>query len=173
MPDALELAPRLNTLSLSAAREALTRCCGAARWVDAMLNRRPFASRAAVLAAAAEVWGQMAEGDVREAFAHHPEIGANLDELRQNFATTAEWASSEQSGAQGASVAAVLGLRDGNRAYRARFGYSFIVCATGKSAAQMLSLLEARLEHSAEHELIVAAAEQAKITHLRLEKLES
>jgi 2-oxo-4-hydroxy-4-carboxy-5-ureidoimidazoline decarboxylase len=163
---------RLNALSVEAAREALTRCCGAPRWVDAMLARRPFASRSELFSAASEVWAHLDPADLRGAFAHHPEIGANLHELRQRFGATADWARAEQAGAASASEATLLALRDGNAAYRARFGYSFVVCATGKTAEQMLHLLQARLLHSPEQELTIAAAEQAKITHLRLEKLE-
>jgi 2-oxo-4-hydroxy-4-carboxy-5-ureidoimidazoline decarboxylase len=162
----------LNALSIAAATQALTRCCGAARWVEAMLALRPFASRAALLAAAAEVWAGLGPDDFREAFAHHPEIGEKVDDLRQKFAATADWASSEQGAAQQASEATLVALREGNQAYRERFGYSFIVCATGKRAEEMLALLDARLFNSPEHELDIAAAEQAKITRLRLEKLE-
>jgi 2-oxo-4-hydroxy-4-carboxy-5-ureidoimidazoline decarboxylase len=172
MTEAAERTVLLNALPREAAAEALTRCCGAARWVEGMLARRPFASRAAVLTAAAEVWARMGPADVLEAFAHHPEIGANLAELRQKFATTAAWASTEQRGAVGASEATLIALRNCNQAYRARFGYSFIVCATGKSAEEMLALLEARLDNPLDLELGVAAAEQAKITALRLEKIE-
>ncbi|HEX7454154.1 MAG TPA: 2-oxo-4-hydroxy-4-carboxy-5-ureidoimidazoline decarboxylase [Polyangiaceae bacterium] len=172
MADRPELELRLNALPLEAAREVLTRCCGAARWVEGMLAQRPFASRSAVLGAAADVWAHLNQKDYLEAFAHHPEIGADLEVLRNKFAATADWASAEQSGAANASEATLCALRDGNAAYRRHFGYSFIVCATGKSAQQMLDLLNARLDHSPEQELACAAAEQAKITHLRLEKLE-
>jgi 2-oxo-4-hydroxy-4-carboxy-5-ureidoimidazoline decarboxylase len=164
---------RLNALSLAEATEALTRCCGAGRWVDGMLAQRPFASRAALFTAAEQVWAKLGAEDYFDAFAHHPEIGANLAELRRKFGSTADWASAEQSGAVGASERTVRALQAGNAAYRARFGYSFIVCATGKSAQQMLELLSARLNNSPETELTIAAAEQAKITHLRLEKLDA
>ena len=167
------LSVRSNTLAPEAAREALARCCGAERWVQGMLARRPFASRAALLDAATEVWAELGPEDYREAFTHHPEIGVSLEELRQKFGTTAAWASAEQAGAAGASEATLRALAQGNQAYRAHFGYSFIVCATGKSAEEMRGLLEARLTNSVELELRVAAAEQAKITRLRLEKLES
>ena len=152
---------------------ALQRCCGAKRWVEGMLARRPFDSMAGIHAAADEVWATMTHDDYLEAFAHHPRIGENLAELSQKFGSTAEWASAEQAGTANASEATLLALRDGNAAYRARFGYSFIVCATGKSASEMLALLQVRLTNEPDHELAVAAAEQAKITHLRLEKLES
>lgn len=161
----------LNTLGEAEARVQLTRCCGASRWVEGMLARRPFASRAALLSEADAVWATLGRSDYLEAFSHHPEIGADLDELRAKFAATADWSQSEQSGASTASEATLIALRQGNRAYRERFGYSFIVCASGKSATEMLALLEARLPHSESEELPIAAAEQAKITRLRLEKI--
>ncbi len=138
-----------------------------------MLRARPFGSPSALLSAADEVWGHMEARDYLEAFAHHPEIGSDLGELRKKFASTAELSLGEQAGATTASEATLLALRAGNRAYRERFGYSFIVCATGKTALEMLSLLEQRLPNPADAELGVAAAEQAKITRLRLEKLEA
>lgn len=171
MSDTAEPAPTLDTLPAEAASEVLRRCCGAARWVTRMLERRPFGSRAGVLLAAAEVWAELGPEDFREAFAEHPEIGANLDGLREKFAATADLSRAEQSAASGASEETLLRLRQGNQVYRARFGYSFIVCATGKSAEEMRHLLEARLGNSVEEELLVAAREQAKITQLRLEKL--
>jgi 2-oxo-4-hydroxy-4-carboxy-5-ureidoimidazoline decarboxylase len=173
MADAREPEPPLNALSRAAASEALTRCCGSTRWVQAMLARLPFASHTAMFAAAVEIWAQLGPEDYREAFEHHPEIGSNLEELRQKFAKTATWAEAEQRSAQGASEATLQALRDGNRAYRERFGFSFIVCASGKSAEEMLALLQTRLKHTPDLELGIAAAEQAKITHLRLEKLEA
>ncbi len=108
--------------------------------------------------------------DILEAFSHHPRIG-DVDSLRKKFATTADWATSEQSGAQAASEAVLRDLAQGNRDYEARFGHIFIVCATGKSAAEMLALLRARIDHAPDVELRIAAAEQEKIAHLRLDKL--
>lgn len=173
MTESREPEPTLNALSRAAASEALARCCGATRWVQGMLARLPFASHTAMFAAAVEIWAQLGPEDYREAFGHHPEIGSNLEELRQKFAKTADWSQTEQRAALGASEATLLSLRDGNQAYRERFGFSFIVCATGKSAEEMLALLQTRLKHAPDLELAIAAAEQAKITHLRLEKLES
>lgn len=173
MPDSREPGPVLNALSPEAAREALTRCCGATRWVEGMLARLPFASHTAMYAAAVEIWAQLGPDDYREAFGHHPEIGSNLEELRQKFSKTAAWSAAEQSAALSASEATLRALQSGNHAYRERFGFSFIVCASGKSAEQMLALLQTRLKHAPDLELGIAAAEQAKITHLRLEKLES
>ncbi|MET0790326.1 MAG: 2-oxo-4-hydroxy-4-carboxy-5-ureidoimidazoline decarboxylase [Polyangiaceae bacterium] len=161
----------LDSLPEAEARQLLARCCGASRWVESMLGARPFRSPQALLAQADAVWVGLEGTDYLEAFSHHPEIGADLAELRKKFASTAELSLGEQAGAANASEAVLLALRSGNQAYRERFGYSFIVCATGKSAAEMLSLLEQRLANPAESELHNAAAEQAKITRLRLEKL--
>jgi allantoicase len=166
-----ESVARFNALSVTEARDALERCCGAARWIDAMLGSRPFVSPQALLKRADDAWGSLQARDYLEAFSHHPEIGADLNELRRKFAGTSDLAQAEQSGALGASDATLVGLRRQNQAYREHFGYSFIVCATGKSAEEMLALLEQRLQNSPEREIGVAAAEQAKITRLRLEKL--
>jgi 2-oxo-4-hydroxy-4-carboxy-5-ureidoimidazoline decarboxylase len=161
----------LNALAEAEARAALERCCGARRWVAAMLSRRPFPSTAALHAAAEEVWAALARADFLEAFAHHPPIGASVEELRARFASTGAWASQEQGGVKDAGESVLEALRAGNAAYQARFGYIFIVCATGKSAGEMLALLQARLQNPPEVELQRAAAEQARITRLRLDKL--
>ncbi len=167
-PEAVE---RLNALPVAEAQALLQRCCGAERWVDAMLAARPFRSRADLLGRAERAWRTLQTRDYLEAFAHHPEIGADLDELRRKFASTAALSEREQAGAAGADEATLTALRAKNQAYRARFGYVFIVCASGKSAREMLELLEARLHNPPELEIGVAAAEQAKITRLRLEKI--
>lgn len=135
-----------------------------------MLARRPFASAAELFATGDEVWENLSRDDWLEAFAAHPRIG-DLDGLRKRFATTADWASHEQSGVVAACEEILRQLADGNRRYEERFGYIFIVCATGKTATEMLDILNARLGNAPEHELAIAAAEQAKITRLRLEKL--
>lgn len=170
LPSARSLA-RLNELSEPAARLELARCCGAARWVDGMLAARPFESAGALHAAAAAIWTALTAADYLEAFSHHPEIGEDLSELRRKFAGTADLSQSEQAAAAAASEETLLALRELNRSYRDRFGYCFIVCATGKSAPEMLGLLRQRLENDPETELRVAAAEQAHITRLRLEKI--
>jgi 2-oxo-4-hydroxy-4-carboxy-5-ureidoimidazoline decarboxylase len=168
MPEPHEV---LNELSIEAARDALERCCGAGRWVDAMLGRRPFASTAALQTAAAEEGARLDRADLLEAFAHHPRIGTSVEDLRARFATTGAWASEEQAGVKQAGAAVLEALAAANVAYERRFGFIFIVCATGKSAGEMLALLEARLPNPPERELAIAAGEQAKITRLRLEKL--
>jgi 2-oxo-4-hydroxy-4-carboxy-5-ureidoimidazoline decarboxylase len=160
----------INSVPADVVRAALLRCCGSREWAQGMLARRPFRSAAELFAAAEEFWAGLGRDDWLEAFAVHPRIG-DLDALRKKFATTADWASHEQAGVAGASDDTVRQLADGNRRYEERFGYIFIVCATGKSAAEMLDILNARLQNTPEQEITVAAAEQAKITRLRLEKL--
>lgn len=160
----------LNALDAAGLTDALTRCCGASRWVAGMAARRPYASLATLVAAADAIESELGREDWLEAFGHHPRIG-DISSLRAKFADTKAWASSEQSGTASASEAVLQGLAEGNQAYEERFGYIFIVCATGKSAAEMLALLKARLGNDPDKEWRVAAAEQAKITRLRLEKL--
>lgn len=167
----LDPARLLDEQSEEAARALLERCCGARRWVDGMLRRRPFGARAALLEAAREVWAALGEEDYLEAFAHHPRIGEDLDALRARFPETAGWAGAEQAGAQAADASTLLALRDGNRAYCERFGFIFIICASGKGARELLAALRERMHNERPRELALAAAEQAEITQLRLEKL--
>jgi len=160
----------LNALPEEAARAELLRCCGCARWAGAVLAKRPFADKPGLLSAADAAWAATAEKDWHEAFSHHPRIGGK-DALRAKFASTQSWATGEQAGATAASEAVLDALAAGNAAYESRFGHIFIVCATGKSAAEMLDLLKSRLGNDAACELKIAAGEQHKITKIRLEKL--
>jgi 2-oxo-4-hydroxy-4-carboxy-5-ureidoimidazoline decarboxylase len=136
-----------------------------------MLRHRPFASDTQVLGEAEREWWRLADNDWREAFTHHPRIGADLDKLREKFASTAGWSAGEQAGVAGASEAALRDLHAGNLAYEARFGHIFIVCATGLSVEEMSTRLQDRMHNVPENELRIAAGEQAKITALRLRKL--
>jgi len=131
-----------------------------------MLARRPFASTAALHADAEAAWAALGREDTLEAFEHHPRIGA-----RAGAPKVDAWASAEQARVNDADGGTRAALADANERYLARFGYIFIVCATGKSASEMLALLEARLGNDPAHELAIAAGEQARITRLRLEKL--
>ena len=114
----------------------------------------------------------MDDADWKEAFTHHPKIGADPDVLREKFASTSDWSGTEQSGMSGASEDTIQQLAEGNQAYDDRFGYIFIVCASGLSAAEMLERLTLRMKHTPDNEIRIAAGEQAKITALRLDKLE-
>lgn len=160
----------VNSMPESEARSAFLRCCGSTRWADAMTAHRPFADEAELLAVADVVWESLDRADFLEAFAAHPRIG-DVESLRKKFATTAAWCAGEQAGAIGAAEDVIQGLAEGNRDYEAKFGHIFIVCATGKSASEMLAILQSRLSNDPDTELRIVAAEQAKITRLRLEKL--
>jgi 2-oxo-4-hydroxy-4-carboxy-5-ureidoimidazoline decarboxylase len=161
----------LNDLPLEKARDTLSRCCGSQRWVSAMLARRPFESTPALFEAAREVWQGLERDDYIEAFGHHPRIGDDLGELAKRFARTASLSLREQSKVAQADGATLQALRDENQRYFERFGYIFIVCATGKSAEEMLDLLRERGGNDPQRELAIAAEEQSKITALRLSQL--
>lgn len=161
---------QLNNLNKEQLKQELEKCCGAERWINKMLSVFPVLDEEELLNIADEKWADCSEEDWLEAFTHHPKIG-DVDSLKKKFASTATWASGEQSGVQSASDKIILELAKGNEDYEQKFGFIFIVCATGKSAAEMLELLKARMHHKRELELHVAAAEQAKITQLRLKKL--
>ncbi len=162
----------LNTLSQEAAFTLLQQSCGASRWVQAMVEERPYQNIDALKQAAQRIWETMERSDILEAFDHHPRIGADIHALRQKFAATASLSESEQASVAHASEEVLLALRDGNKKYETRYGHIFIVCATGKSAEEMLELLEARMDNAPEEELRIAAAEQAKITQIRLENIQ-
>lgn len=142
--------------------------CAARRWVERMTQSAPFASKAAVLSAARDHWATMNERDWREAFDGHPMIG-NMDTLRAKYQSSRGHSSQEQSGVDGASDETLQALADENHAYLDRHGFIFIVFASGKSADQMLDQLRARINNSTEQELKLAAAQQLKITLLRLD----
>ena len=161
----------LNHLDKPARAEALRICCGSRAWVQSMLAAFPVADAATLLREATARWQQLREADWREAFTHHPKIGGDVEALRAKFASTSTWAEGEQAAVQQASLATLEALATGNEDYERRFGYIFIVCATGKTAAEMLALLQARLSNEPEDEIVIAAGEQDKITRLRLEKL--
>ncbi len=167
-----DLVSRLNAMSAADAEAAFRRCCGSARWAKAMVSLRPFASRDHLLGVAETAWWHLGDGDWNEAFTHHPRIGADVAALREKFAATATWSTHEQAGVSAADEATLQALAEGNRLYEARFGYIFIVCATGLTAGEMLARLRERIDNEPAAELRIAAGEQAKITALRLAKLE-
>ena len=133
-------------------------------------SRRPFKTVTELCDAAERIWQALSPEDWKEAFSRHPRIG-DLQSLRQKFADTARWATTEQGGVQGSSEMVLQKLAEGNRLYETKFGYIFIVCAAGKNAHAMLALLQQRLMNDPTSELSIAGAEQSKITRLRLEKL--
>jgi 2-oxo-4-hydroxy-4-carboxy-5-ureidoimidazoline decarboxylase len=160
----------LDAMPPDQARGLLAECCGSSKWVNEMVAKRPFRSREKVFKAAEEVADTLDPNDWLEAFAHHPRIG------EKPAATTgidvgAKWATAEQAGMETAGSYAKIALARANQEYERRFGYIYIVCATGKSADEMIEILHQRLTNDPEKELRVAAGEQRKITRLRLEKL--
>ncbi len=152
-----------NALSAESAGRELLRCCGSREWVQAMAEARPFQSVAALCSEAEQIWWRLSPADWLEAFRAHPKIGGPTSD--------SAWAAQEQAGVGSATTSTVTGLAQGNEEYLTKFGYIFIVCATGKSAEEMLAILRSRLANDPEDELQMAAAEQSKITRIRLEKL--
>jgi len=157
----------LNQLDSDTALREFLRCCGSRQWAGLMAAARPFGSAAEMAETADAIWQRLEPSDWLEAFAAHPRIGADAG----GAPSTARWSAEEQRGAGTAAADLRSQLAAGNRDYEARFGYIFIVCASGKSAARMLQMLEQRLANDAAAELRVAAEEQRQITHLRLRKL--
>jgi 2-oxo-4-hydroxy-4-carboxy-5-ureidoimidazoline decarboxylase len=150
--------------------EELTKCCGSPAWVNKMLPFIPADDMVELLEDAEEQWYACREEDWKEAFAHHPKIG-DIESLKMKFASTAQWASDEQSAVSNASEQTIKALAEGNRLYEEKFGYIFIVYATGRSAEEILTALQTRLQNNPEVEIEIAADEQNKITKLRIEKL--
>jgi 2-oxo-4-hydroxy-4-carboxy-5-ureidoimidazoline decarboxylase len=166
----MSLSAKLSGLTDDDARTAFTNCCAAKKWVNGMLAARPFASGDALFAACDAVAATLSESDWLEAFAAHPLIG-DVDSLRKKYAATKQLAAGEQSGVDAASEVTLRELAELNQAYLARFGFIFIVFATGKTADKMLAILKSRIDNSREQEIAIAAAEQLKITRLRLARL--
>ncbi|HEX3343984.1 MAG TPA: allantoicase [Polyangiaceae bacterium] len=155
---------RLNALSPDDARRELRACCASSAWAERMVAARPFRDLAAAKGEAARAAESLTEQDWLEAFGAHPRIGEKKSDARG-------WSSQEQSGVAGADRATLDALAAANRAYEAKHGFVYLVCATGKSAEEMLALAEARLQGDRARELVRAAAEQRLITDLRLDKL--
>lgn len=150
----------LDVMEREAAEQVLRACCGSSRWVEQLLERRPFHEPDALLDTADQVWSQLSSDDHLEAFAAHPRIGER---------SNSRWSQREQAGADDADDDVRRRLHEGNVAYEQRFGHVFLIRAAGWSATEMLAALEERLEHDAATELAIAAEQQRQITRLRLE----
>ncbi len=148
----------------------LEQCCTSKRWIEQLVSSRPFPNREALLRKADDIWRQLEEEDYLEAFSGHPKIG-DMKSLKEKYSNTKALAADEQSSLVAASESVIINLMQKNEEYEKKFGFIFIVCATGKSAADMLSILLSRLSNSREVELRNASEEQRKIYQLRLEKL--
>ena len=164
MNNALE---RINQASNSESDAMFEDCCGSATWASMMTMVRPFTSEDELMNIGAAVWNDLGTTDRLEAFSAHPKIG----ETREAKTKAAQWSAGEQAGMTSADEVVKQELADANRTYYEKFGFIFIVCATGKSAAEMLQLCRERLGNDRETEIANAAAEQQKITEIRLKKL--
>ena len=165
-----QLVNRLNELSANNAEAEFLKCCGSKRWAHAMTDARPFDSLDEVLAEADRVWWSLNEADWLEAFRAHPKIGEKKAATTQS-AEAQKWSAQEQSGVALASAQTISELAERNGEYENRFGFIFIVCASGKSSEEMLAIINDRMRNDTQTELRTAAEEQRKITRLRLEKL--
>lgn len=168
--DRLKGIERFNQISASAARQALTNCCGSNKWTEQLLRQRPFASAEKFFGASEEAFGKLDRKDWLGAFRHHPPIGGKKSKARQSK-TAQRWSAGEQSTAQTAQPETLAVLAAANQAYQAAFGYTFLICATGKTSDEIVRELKQRLGNDPEIEWQVAAGEQKKIARLRLEKL--
>ena len=157
-----------NTADEESATEAMLACCGARRWAAGLVALRPIASVFALSEAADSVWATMDEADWREAFACHPRIGERKSPSPSP--KSAGWSQQEQAGTAGAASNVMRELAEGNALYEERFGFTYIVCATGKSADEMLAILKRRLTSDRMAELKEAAEQQRQIMQIRLGK---
>ena len=160
----------LNSLTADEAAKELLQCCGSKRWAEDMAKSRPFPNEETLLATAHGLWWSLDRSDWLEAFRSHPKIGEKKAADKVS-AQSQQWSGQEQSGLTDASQDTVDSLAALNHDYEHKFGFIFIICATGKTSDEMLSALRERLNHDPEAELPIAAAEQSKITELRLKKL--
>lgn len=167
MSDALQ---RLNALPRAEAAAELLGCCGSTRWAWEVSEQRPFRDPEELYEKADRVWSRLDREDWLEAFRSHPKIGERKA-ARETGEEARRWSEQEQKGTSDTARETLDELAEANREYEQRFGHIFIVCATGKSAGEMLEILRGRLGNGPEKELRVAAEEQRKITRLRLQKL--
>jgi 2-oxo-4-hydroxy-4-carboxy-5-ureidoimidazoline decarboxylase len=160
----------LNTINRQQAFEELFKCCGSTIWAQNLIDFRPYKDKEELFRLSDMIWTSCENEEVFEAFSHHPKIG-DLKSLEKKFASTKDWASGEQAGVNAANAKTLEELAAANEAYEKKFGYIFIVCATGKTADEMLAMLKRRLMNDPDTEYRIAKGEQNKITHIRLDKL--
>jgi 2-oxo-4-hydroxy-4-carboxy-5-ureidoimidazoline decarboxylase len=160
---------RWNSLDAEAAAKEALPCCGSRAWALALAAKRPIADEASLIEASNEVWRGLPEEAWREAFDSHPRIGQKHAQARAT-AESLQWSAQEQRAAMSPDTAAKLALEDANRRYEERFGRIFIVCASGKSASEILGILEERMRNDSAAELLEAAEQQRQITQLRLHR---
>ena len=164
-----EVLVRWNNAPLEAGASQILSCCGSIAWAREMAARRPFSDEAALMAASDQAWRHLTESDWMEAFNSHPRIGES-NPPHASVQPSLAWAIEEQKEVADAGAPVKIALGEGNREYERRFGRIFIVCATGKSAAELLEILRRRLQNDAGTELYEAAEQQRQITRIRLKK---
>ena len=160
---------RWNALPSKAAAHELLPCCGSTAWADKMAAQRPIADEAALLAACDLASRNLVESDWLEAFRSHPRIGERSASAPTS-ARTATWSGEEQRNVEIESDDMKMKMAEGNRTYEERFGRTFIICATGKSAPEILEQVKRRLQNDDSTELNEAAEQQRQIARLRLKK---
>lgn len=161
---------QLSNLPGAERKAALYRCCGSTTWVNTMSSFFPFEDLISLMETGEEQWYKCTAADWKEAFSQHPAIG-NPDSLHKKFADTEQWASNEQASVKASPPEVLADIARANQEYQEKFEYIFIVSATGKSANELLQILQQRLLNPPEVEIKIAAEEQNKITLLRLQKL--
>ena len=159
---------QFNLLRDAEVERRLLACCGSIAWARAVAARRPYYDFTELLSTGDRVWASLTPDDWREAFARHPRIGERAASARS---TAEHWSEREQARARESSVTTLAELAALNAEYEDRFGHVFLICATGKTADEILDNARARLNNDPETELRIAAEEQRRITHLRLRKL--
>ena len=164
-----EVLARWNGLPQEEAAREIVACCGSGTWATKMASKRPIQNEVSLLAVSDEIWRTLSEENWQEAFRSHPRIG---DSPSNKFgpAQSSVWSEQEQQKAATADEAVKMALKWGNREYEQKFGRIFIVCATGKSASEILEILRRRLHNDDATELQLAAEEQRQIMHIRLKK---
>ncbi len=155
-----------NHMEPESAADTILPCSGSAVWATLVALNRPFATAEDLFRTADTVWRDLSEEDWRQAFDSHPRIG---ETHAKATARSRAWSAGEQSRAL-ADDSTSAALAEGNKLYEARFGRIFIVCATGKSGAEILAILQRRLGNHPEAEVNEAAEQQRQITQLRLRK---
>ena len=160
---------RWNSLDpVDAAREALP-CCGSQAWATALAASRPIPDKDTLIETSNRIWLALPEEAWRQAFDSHPRIGQTHAQTHAT-AESLRWSAQEQRAALSEDEAAKLALEEANRRYEQKFGRIFIVCATGKTRAEILTVLESRMKNDPATELREAAEQQRQITQLRLHR---
>ncbi|MDQ3193801.1 MAG: 2-oxo-4-hydroxy-4-carboxy-5-ureidoimidazoline decarboxylase [Bacteroidota bacterium] len=161
---------RLNKLGKEEAAEIFFKCCGTRKWINEMVEARPFRTNHHIFESAEKILKALDEKECLEAFQHHPKIG-DINSLKEKYTSTKQLAENEQSGVNDASMEVLEELSILNHEYEKKFGYIFIICASGKTADEMLAIIKNRINNDAAAEIKIAMKEQNKITKLRMEKL--